>query len=159
MIGRRKRRDNATATRAWTRFAWARLNADTLFLALLAAGSGFFALIDPYDDAVTALRDVVLPLHYMRAGAYLLAGLALLVTLMAQSVRGEVVARSILIGGVVLNVYRHLTWLGLGNPDTQSNIVLLAIVLLTTWLRLSVLLGKGGLLVARSAASEEGGQS
>jgi hypothetical protein len=137
------------------RFAWAKLNADTLFLGLLAAGSGFFALLGPDRDSVTALHDSVYPLHYVRAGAYLLAGLVLVAALLAQSVRWEVIARSILIGGVLLNVYRHVSWLGFGDVSTQANVVLLVILALTSYLRLSVLLGRGGLLVARSATCDD----
>ena len=47
-------------------------------------------------------------------------------------------------GGVVLNLYRHVQWLGWGDPDTLGNVVLLVIVGLTTWLRLSMLLRPKG---------------
>ena len=65
-----------------SRFAWARLNADTLFLGLLLAAAGLFALLAPYDAVIAArekagdVRDHY-PLFYALAGSYLLSGVML----------------------------------------------------------------------------------
>lgn len=142
-----------------TRFAWARLNADTLFLALLATGIGTFDTIDPLRDAVTA-QSVAFNgaphfLHYVRTGVYVLAGILLTVALLRASVRVEVMARCVLFGGVSLNVWRHGVVFGLTDTDTFANVVLLAIILLVSVLRFSVLLGRSGMVVTRAA--DDGG--
>lgn len=139
-----------------TRFAWADLNADTVFLALLAFLSGAFDLYDPGRDQVTVQAIAALghahPLHYIRAGSYVLAGVLLLSALTLASVRLEVVARCALVTGVALNVWRHGVWLGLDNTYTIGQVALLAIVGLTMWRRFRVLLNPEGLVVTRPAA-------
>jgi hypothetical protein len=142
-----------TSNGGWHRFAWARLNADTLFLALLATGSAAFDFMDPMGDTVSAVVGFVGPLFYAKVTAYLAAGVLLTVALARGSTYLEVVARSILIGGITLNVYRHVIFVGNEVP-TYGNIVLLVIVLLTTYLRLSVLVGKQGFAVSRPPATE-----
>ncbi len=138
-----------------TRWAWARLNADTLFVALLAIGAGIFAVLDPLADAVVAARGSAAALFYVRAGAYVFAGLLLVAALGRESVRLETMARSVLIGGVALNVYRHATWLGWGDTQTQANVVLLVIVVGTSWLRMSVLLNRDGFVVSRPSIGDQ----
>lgn len=137
------------------RLAWARLNADTLFLALLATFAGLFDLIEPTRDAVVVARDGALPLFHARAGGYVLAGLVLTVALLTASVRTEVIARCILVGAIALNIYRHVVWLG-WETDTQSSLVLLAIVILTSGLRFSVLLDQHDLLLRRGPTNGRG---
>ena len=134
-----------------SRFTWAKLNADTLFLGLLAIGAGIFDLIDPTRDAVVVARDFAGPLFYVRAWSYLIAGLVLVVALTIQSVRAEALSRGLLIGGVGLDVYRHAVWVGWDDPATYATLVLFAIIAVTTHLRMSVLLGTDGLLIRRSA--------
>lgn len=141
-----------------TRWAWARLNADTLFLGLLLAAAGLFALIAPGDE-VTAARESAgdgrahYPLFYVLAASYLIAGLLLVVGLIRGSLRIEVVARSLLVAGIILNVWRHIVWVGPG-VSTWSQLALLAIVLVTSALRLSVLLNKAGLIITRPPVDE-----
>jgi hypothetical protein len=139
-----------------TRWAWARLNADTLFLVLLATFSGIFDIVDPARDAVTVVALQTLPLpspmHYIRAGAYVAFGLMLLAALLWSSVRLEVLARCLLISALLLNVGRHGWWLGWGDTETVAQLVLLAVIVLVTALRFSVLLGKRGLVVTQEAA-------
>jgi hypothetical protein len=139
-----------------TRWAWARLNADTLFLVLLATFSGIFDIIEPHRDAVTVLALQTLnepsPMHYIRAGAYVVFGLMLLAALLWSSVRLEVLARCLLISAVVLNAGRHVWWLGWQDTETAAQLVLLAVIALVTALRFSVLLSKRGLVVTQEAA-------
>lgn len=142
-----------------TRWAWARLNADTLFLVLLATFSGLFDILDPDRDAVTALAlqtlDHASPMHYIRAGAYVTFGLLLLASLLWSSVQLEVIARCLLISAVLLNLGRHvwwLGWLGWGDSETVAQATLLAVLALVTALRFSVLLSKRGLVVTQDAA-------
>lgn len=137
------------------RLTWAKLNADSLFLALLAAGSGFFDLIDPTRDAVVETVGGTYPLFWIRAGAYLVAGLLLMVALVKTSLRLETIARALLGGAIVLNVFRHVAWIGWADTRTHAAIVLLLIYGLTATLRLSVLLGKDGLRVTRPATEPE----
>lgn len=137
-----------------TRWAWARLNADTLFLALLATLAGLFAIIDGPRGGMTT-EAAPLALHYLRSAAYILAGLLLTGSLLWSSVRVEVIARSALLGGVALNLYRHAHWLGWQDTATLSSAALLVIVALTSWLRLSMLLRKGGVVVTHEAAAGE----
>lgn len=140
------------------RLGWLRLNADTLFLALLAAGAGTFNLIDPSGDDVTAAAGgVVYPLHYLQAGSYILAGLCLIYALVRGRVRPEVLARAVLLGGVCLGVWRHVIVLGWADSDTVEAYVLLAIVAGTSVLRLSMLLNPGGLMVTRAASNPSNG--
>jgi hypothetical protein len=127
------------------------LNADTLFLALLATGAAVVDFIDPMGDQVTAAVGFVGPLFYARAGAYLLAGVLLVVALARGSTYLEVIARSVLIGGIALQVYRHALFIG-NEVHTWGNVVLLVIVLVTTYLRLSVLLGRDGFSVTKPAS-------
>jgi hypothetical protein len=131
-------------------FAWARLNADTLFLGLLAGFAGFFAIIDPSDDPVMRIYNYVGPLHYVRASAYMLSGALLTVALARGAIHYEFMARSILAGAITLNVYRHAIWLGWGDADTLANVVLLLIITLTSWFRLSILLRPGGMTINRA---------
>lgn len=143
------------------RFAWARLNADSLFLGLLLLAAGTFAFLVPVpQDEVIAARQAagdvrdVYPLFYVLAGSYALAGLLLVGALVKGSVRVEVIARSILIGGTALNVYRHVVWLG-WSETTMYQTVVFAIIASTSVLRMSLLLGRSGMLISRPAASEE----
>ncbi len=132
------------------RFTWAKLNADTLFLGLLAFASGIFDLIDPSRDAIVHASGDPRPLFYVRACAYLIAGAILILALVTQSVRAEALARGILIGGIALNLYRYAHWLG-WETSTWAQVILLVLIGVTTHLRMSVLLGSAGLRVTRSA--------
>lgn len=142
-------------------FAWARLNADTLFVALLAIGSGLFAMIDPYADPVLADRRVVVdtvqtyPLLFVAAGSYLCGGLVLLAALARASVPLEVVARSVLIGGALLHVYRSAYQISWTDLNTVQTYVVLALIVLTTVLRLSVLLGNKAVIISRPRKEED----
>lgn len=142
-----------------TRWAWARLNADTLFLVLLATFSGIFDIVDPARDAVTALALQALaspsPMHYIRAGSYVLVGLLLLASLLWSSLRLEVLARCLLISALLLNAGRHVWWLGWGDSETIAQVTLLGVVALVTALRFSVLLSKRGLVVTQEAAEAD----
>lgn len=142
-----------------SRFAWARLNADTLFLGLLLAAAGLFALLAPYD-AVIAAREKAgddvedhYPLFSVLAGSYLLSGVMLVGALVKASVRVEVLARSILIGGTALNVYRHAVWLGMSG-ETAYQAIVMVIVAATSALRMSLLLGRSGMLISRPAEED-----
>lgn len=141
--------------------AWARLNADTLFIGLLALGSGLFSLFDPYADPILASRRVVdnpfatYPLFYVLAGALGLSGLILIIALARASVPLEVVARSVLIGACALNVFRTQTFLPWNDPDALRALVLLFMILSTTVLRLSVLLGDKAVVISRPRRARE----
>lgn len=137
------------------RLAWARLNADTLLLALLCVYGGLFDLADTTRDAVVVARGFESPLFYVRAGGYALAGLVLTAALLWASVRAEVIARCVLIGAIALNVYRHAVWIG-WETATQGQVVILIIVVLTSGLRFSVLLNSHDLLLRRGPT--EGGR-
>lgn len=136
------------------RYAWARLNADALFLALLAIGSGIFTLIDPSIDRVTSTVHAPSFLHYVQAGGFILTGALLLAALLEASVRLEVLARHLLVGFVVLSVWRHAVVFGIWSAEGASQVVLLVIVYVTMRLRLSVLLGDDGLVVTRPAKDD-----
>ncbi len=142
-----------------THWAWARLNADTLFLGLLLASAGTFAILAPGDE-VTMAREAAgdgkahYPLFYVLAVSYLIAGVLLVGALVKGSVRVEVVARSLLVGGVLLNIWRHVIWVGPSEVATLGQFALLAIVGTTSALRLSILLNKGGLVITRPAVED-----
>lgn len=135
-------------------FAWARLNADTLLLALLALGAGFFAVVDPSSDKVTALLDQPATMHYVHAGFLTAAGVLLLAALLAASVRTEVFARCLLLGAVALNLWRHVVWLGWDHSATHQRLAVVVIVGLTMLLRFSVLLGPHALVVTHPGTGE-----
>jgi hypothetical protein len=134
---------------------WLMLNADTLFLALLAAAAGLFDLADPTRDDVTAHVGVVSPLFYLRVGAYVLAGLMLIYALTRSRIRPEVWARAVLFGATVLDAYRHGVVFGWADSHTGAAYVLVVIVAVTSLLRLKMLLNPGGLMVTR--VSTQGG--
>lgn len=137
------------------RFAWARLNADTLFVALLAVLAGVFDVLDPADDAAAraVLAETGVPgtLFYVRCATWIAAGTLLFAALLRSSLPLEVLARAVLIGGVALNVWRHGYWLGWGAAAAFQMALLFLVVLVTT-LRLSVLLGARSLVVTRPSA-------
>lgn len=142
-----------------TRWAWARLNADTLLLVLLAIFGGTFDILDPDRDDVTALVlqtfNQPQPMHYIRAGAYIVFGLLLLAALLWSSVKIEVYARCLLLAALALNIWRHGHWLGWTSSETVAQYTLFGILALVTGLRFSVLLGKKGLVVTQDAAEED----
>lgn len=139
------------------RWGWLQLNADTLFLALLATGSGIFDLLDPTRSSVNVAIGGPTPLFYLRASAYVVAGLVLVYALARSRIRPEVLARALLFGGVCLSLYRHGLAFGWLDHHTAPSYVLVAIVALTSSLRLRMLLNPGGLMVTRPATSDRGG--
>lgn len=143
------------AARSKGRFAWARLNADTLFLALLALGVGIFSVIDPASDPITAARGGPAVMHWAQAAAYISAGVLLAGALLAASVHTEILARLVLLGAVALSVWRHGVFFGWDGTRTDRQVALLVFVIVATTLRFSVLLGRDGLVVTRPAADDE----
>lgn len=135
-----------------SRWAWARLSADTLFVVLFSVFTGLFDIYDPARDAVTsailASGDSAQPLHFLRCLAYVFSGLLLLLALLRNSVKLEVIARCCLCSAVALNVYRHIYWLEPGSSHTWSEAGILAALLAVTYLRLSFLLGGRGVVVS-----------
>lgn len=138
-----------------SRFAWARLNADSLFVGLLVMASGLFTAAVGEDVVSARAGGATTPLFVALWVSYVSAGVLLVVALMKASVRLEVVARSLFIGGTLLNVYRSVVWLG-SSAETWGQVVLLGIVVLTSGLRGTVLLGKSGMLIHRPGIDEEG---
>jgi hypothetical protein len=133
------------------RFGWLQLNADTLFLALLATGSGIFDLLDPASNDVNNHIGGPTPLFYVRCATYIIAGLLLVYALASDRIRPEVMARAILFGGVSLSLYRHILAFGWHDNQTAPTYVLVAIVAVTSLLRIRMLLNHGGLMVTRAA--------
>lgn len=128
-----------------TRFAWARLNADALFLALYAAFSGLFGIYEPGGQIVRDLGYATAS-HYLLHTGYLVGGLLLMLSLIKEWVSAEVVARFVLVWSVAFNLGREIYAFGWW-PDGVQPFIVFAIVTLTTFLRLSVLLSKKGLVV------------
>lgn len=128
-----------------TKFAWARLNADALFLALYASFVGFFGIIDPSGSLVRELGYASAS-HYLVHGAYLFSGLLLMVALMREWVVGEVTARAVLTWSVCFELARQVAAFG-WYPDGIKPFIIVVIVGLTSLLRLSVLLSKKGIVV------------
>lgn len=143
------------AARSKGRFAWARLNADALFLALLALGVGIFSVIDPTSDPITAIRDQASVLHWAQAATYIAAGLLLALALLRASVHAEVLARCVLLSAVTLSLWRHVIFFGWDATRTERQVVLLIIVVATMLLRFSILLGRDGLVVTRPATRDD----
>lgn len=129
-----------------TRFAWARLNADALFLALLAAGSGLLGFIDPSGPIVDKLGHTT-PSYLLVQSAYLIGGLLLMWSLLKEWVVGEVTARTVIMWTVAFQVFRMWSAFGFGDPNTTRSIVVFLIVALTCVLRMTVLLSKRGIVV------------
>lgn len=137
------------AARSKGRYAWARLNADTLFLAALAIAAGLLSGLDPAFDRVTAVIGSPSIVHYAQAVAYLGGGLLLIDALLSASVRLEALARAVLLGALACSVWRHALVLGLGETATVGQVVLLAAFIATTWTRLAVIGSDDGLVVTR----------
>jgi hypothetical protein len=127
------------------RFAWLRLNADTLFLALLAIGSGVFDLFNPSLNPVVITAPANLYAYYLRCGGYVVSGLMLLVALALMSIHWEVIARFILLGAVAFQVWRRWAELGLSSRFTAEVIVLFTILAITTFLRVTALFSRHGI--------------
>ena len=135
-------------------FAWARLNADTVFLALLAFGSGAFSLANPHDSATVQALHNATATYYLWAASYMAAGVLIFAGLVKAKIRVEVFGRAVLLGGVAVNVWRTGLILGWGSTACVGGCILFGIVALTGWLRLSVLLNKQGLHVTVPARDE-----
>lgn len=130
------------------RFPWARLNADTLFLALLAFLSGLVDMVYPTGDETVAEIGFPTPSFYLRCAMYLAAGLMLLLSLARQHIPTEVMARMTLVVATIFELWR--TGRIFGWTDGQHLIPAILLVLVvagTTYLRLSVLLDPKGLVV------------
>lgn len=129
------------------KFAWARLNADTFLLVLLCFYAGMRALLDPFSEPTIAELGFPTPSFYLRTICYLVSGLIILYALIRQSVAVEVMGRTILVFAVCFELFRRVSLLGWGDPDSIAQTFLVVIILLVTGLRLSVLLSKKGLVV------------
>lgn len=142
------------AARSKGRYAWARLNADAVLLAVLAVFAGFLSGVDPTFDRVTAVVGYPSIVHYAQAVAYLAGGLLLIDALLAASVRLEAVARTVILGALACSVWRHANVLGFAETATIGQIVLLAAFCATAWTRMSVIGGDDGLVVTRDRVEE-----
>ena len=135
--------------------AWMRLNADTLLLAGLALFGGISDLADPSRSDIVSDIGAVTPVHYMRSVGYVLAGLGILFGLARNNIRAEVLGRAVLIASLVVTSSRHGIVFGWTAGPTLSTYVLLVLVGFTTWLRLSILLGRQELHVTVPAREGE----
>jgi hypothetical protein len=143
-------------TKTGHKFAWARLNADALFLALYAFISGIVALMDPHGD--TTIREVGFPTpgFYLWASMLIAGGLGLLSALVRQHVLTEIVARTILTFACFYEVFRYTQIFGWDNPILFKPLVIAVLVLFITALRHSVLLSKKGLVVRLPERTNDG---
>lgn len=129
-----------------TKFAWARLNADALFLALYAAFAGLVGIIHP-DGPIVRSIGYATPSYYMVHAGYLAAGLLLLLALMKELVSLEVIARVTLLWAVAFQIARLTAFYDGWWPESVTTTIIFGIVGSTTLLRFSVLLSKKGIVV------------
>lgn len=132
-------------SRTGHKFAWARLNADALFIALYALYVGVVGVMWPSGDIVELAGRVTLP-HYLVHMAYGLGGSLLLIALAKQWVTAEILARVTLIWATGFQVFREANAFG-WYPDALDALVICAIVSLTSLLRISILVSKKGIVV------------
>lgn len=140
-------------------FVWARLNSDALFLALLAMGSSLFSFLGRYQhDTTLALGHPPLTLYLTMFG-YFCGGAILLYALLRAHIASEIIARSILIAGAVVTVFRDGIIFGWANSDVASDIVLVLILITTTILRTTALFSKHGVSFVIPATRPEEDES
>lgn len=138
------------------KFAWARLNSDALFVALLAFGAGVFDLLDPYGDPTVQEIGHPTASYYLRAIAFVVAGLMIMVSLVREHVSTEIVGRTVLTTAIGFDLLRTVGLFGWNSSETVGNIVLFAIIFATSSLRISVLLSKKGLVVRLPERDNDG---
>jgi hypothetical protein len=129
------------------RFMWARLNADTLFLALLAIFAGALDIYRVQANVVVLIHPEEGPLAIARASCFVLGGLLMLYSLLSGRVNWEVLGRCILIGAVTFQVWRRWIEFGFSDTRTEESLITLLILLFTAWLRITGLFSKDGLSV------------
>lgn len=134
-------------TRTGHKFAWARLNADALFLALYAVLAGILGIADPAGDTSIQRLGHLSPGFYLQCAMYIGGGLLLLSALIRQHVMTEIVARTILCFGTFFTTFRYTQIFGWTDPHVGKPLSIALLVLFITALRVSVLLSKKGLVV------------
>lgn len=128
-------------------FAWARLNADTVLLGLLAITGGVFDITNPAHDVTVQVLGHATPAYYLRASIYVVSGLLILYALARQHTAEEVLGRLILIAGMMIQTVRTGLAVGWTAPITYERYALLLVVGFVCWLRLTALLTRRGLTV------------
>lgn len=132
-------------TKTGHKFAWARLNADALFLSLYAIFVGVFAICWPNGDLVDFLGHASAS-HYLVNGGYAAGGAMIMTALIKQWVSVEIVGRVLLAWSTGFEVVRQTIAFG-WYPEVVDTTIIFLIVTITGGLRLSVLLSKKGLVV------------
>lgn len=131
-----------------SKFAWAKLNADGVFIALIIMAAGLFDMfLTEYNPIVAAGKVDEVIFVQARAAGYIASGALLLYSLMASKIRQEVWARFMLLGAMLFQLWRR--WLEFHdplNPAVSSIIVLFTLFSVTSWFRLRVLLAKEGVM-------------
>lgn len=128
------------------RFYWAALNSDGLLLGLLATISGSATLLDPWHDEIGMVTGPTVML-FMRSTGLLVAGLLILYSLVNAHVAVEIIGRLVLVAAVLYQAFRAASVLGL-ETYTIVQFVLVGILGLTTFLRVSALTSREGLVLA-----------
>lgn len=132
------------------KFAWARLNSDALFLALLVIASEVYTLIDPSrDDALVqvGLDGHPTPLFYLKSFAYLLGGISLLYSLLRANIKVEVFGRVILCVSLLVDVVREgIAFSSFTDSHVQATLAFFIFLAGTTVLRITALFNRDGLV-------------
>lgn len=127
------------------KYAWARLNSDAVFVALIFFTVGVFAFVYRDTDAVVNEVGRITFLFTVKNVGFIVGALVMIYALMRAKVAAEVMGRFIILAAAVLDVGRTGIVLGWGGPAAVGTYLLVVILGATLWMRVSVLFRKEGL--------------
>lgn len=129
-----------------TRFAWLRLNADGLLLALLALLSGL-DLFAPQDQRISVKLGYIPTSLYAWTVLYLLSGLFMVYGFVRNNYGPELFGRFLLNSALLWETGRIAVAFGPASHLAVSRYLIFLALLGTTALRVSVLLSRSGVVL------------
>lgn len=128
------------------RFAWFRLNADGVLIALLGLVSGL-DLLSPEREGIVRHLGYIPMTFYVWTVLLFVGGLLMLYGFIKHTMGAELLGRLLIILAILLQAVRYSVAAGLQDNETVRSYLIFIMVTLTFTARASALLSKSGLAV------------